>query len=395
MKYSKSLVIFTSVLLLSSLTPLMAKNLSIQTRQNNIDYSGKIALTRDHSQAKIQIAILLDSSNSMDGLIDQTRTQIWKIVNALTEVTKNGKTPILEVSLYHYGNDSLPSSEGFNRLLSNFTPELDPVSEQLFSIKTNGGQEYAGWVINSAMNQLNWSENPEDFRVIFIAGNEPFNQGNIEWEKSVKLATDKDVIVNTIYCGYAENEESRLWAQGATGGKGSYFNINQDEKIVSIPTPYDAEIAELNQKLNQTYIPYGSQGYIGQQRQAVEDSNAQSNSISGAPLSRAITKSSEYYRNSSWDLIDALTDNIVSLETINNNDLPQNMRSMTLEQKKQYIENKKAERREIQRKIAELSQKRTEYIQKQSINQSSKDTLDYVMIDALRKQLAAKGFILN
>jgi hypothetical protein len=46
-------------------------------------------------------------------------------------------------------------------------------------------------------------------------------------------------------------------------------------------------------------------------------------------------------------------------------------------------------------KIAELSQKRTEYIQKETVNQGEKDTLDYVMIEALRKQLAAKGFTLN
>src|SRR5438045_3476712 len=30
---------------------------------------------------KIQMAVLLDTSNSMDGLIGQARTQLWKIVN--------------------------------------------------------------------------------------------------------------------------------------------------------------------------------------------------------------------------------------------------------------------------------------------------------------------------
>jgi hypothetical protein len=59
------------------------------------------------AKAKIQIAILLDSSNSMDGLIDQTRTQIWQIVNSLTKVTKDGEIPDLEVALYHYGNERL------------------------------------------------------------------------------------------------------------------------------------------------------------------------------------------------------------------------------------------------------------------------------------------------
>ena len=41
-----------------------------------------------------------------------------------------------------------------------------------------------------------------------------------------------------------------------TGGK--YMNIDQDDKVVHIPTPYDNDIIKLNQKLNQTYIGYGN-----------------------------------------------------------------------------------------------------------------------------------------
>jgi hypothetical protein len=53
--------------------------------------------TQAFAKAKIQISILLDSSNSMAGLIDQARTQLWQIVNSLTKVTKDGKVPQLEV----------------------------------------------------------------------------------------------------------------------------------------------------------------------------------------------------------------------------------------------------------------------------------------------------------
>ena len=173
---------------------------------------------------RIQIAILLDSSNSMDGLIEQARTPIWDIVNALTKVTKHGEVPILEVALFHYGNDSLPSSEGFNRLLSGLTTDLDLVSEKLFTINTNGGQEYTGWVINSAMKQLNWNEDTQNFRVIFIAGNEAFDQGDMDWQKSIQLAKDKDIVVNTIYCENAENPDSQLWTEASRKGQGSYFN---------------------------------------------------------------------------------------------------------------------------------------------------------------------------
>jgi hypothetical protein len=52
----------------------------------------------------IQMAILLDTSGSMDGLLDQARSQLWKIVNEFIEAKKNGTRPDLEVALYEYGN---------------------------------------------------------------------------------------------------------------------------------------------------------------------------------------------------------------------------------------------------------------------------------------------------
>ena len=345
--------------------------------------------TAAFAKAKIQIAILLDSSNSMDGLIDQTRNQLWQIINFLTKVTKDGEVPELQVALYHYGNDNLPSEEGFVRLLTGFTPELDVVSEKLFSIKTNGGQEYAGWVIRSAMQQLNWSKDPADFRVIFIAGNEPFDQGPIVWTQSVNLAVKADTLVNTIYCGSAESQERQLWASGATVAKGSHFNINQNQVIVVIKSPFDDQISTLNTKLNQTYIPYGREGKVGQQRQAVEDSNA-----GGNLMMRSRSKVSEYYDNASWDLLDALENGRVTLESLSNDALPEVMRSMTLTEKRAYVAAKKAERESIKKTIRELSQKRNEYIEQQRKASTSKgeNTLDSVIIQSLRQQLAAKGF---
>lgn len=345
--------------------------------------------TQAFAKAKIQMTILLDSSNSMDGLIDQTRTQLWQIVNYLTQVTKDGEVPELEVALYHYGNDSLPSSEGFVRLLTGFTPELDLVSEKLFSIRTNGGQEYAGWAMRSAMRELNWSKDNQDFRVIFIAGNEPFDQGPIAWKEAVSLAVKGDTLVNTIYCGSAESQERQLWAEGASLAHGNHFNINQNEKIEFIKSPYDEPIADWNAKLNQTYIPYGTQGEVGQQRQVIEDSN------SGINLAtRGASKASEYYNNASWDLIDALEQGIVTLEQLPNEALPLAMRSMTLAQKQEYVAAKKAERETIQKMIRDLSQKRNEYVEKQRrlTANSAKNTLDSVIIQSLSKQLVGKGF---
>jgi hypothetical protein len=61
---------------------------------------------------RIQLAILLDTSNSMDGLIEQAKSQLWKVVNELARSKRAGKHPRLEVALFEYGNDGLPEAEG-------------------------------------------------------------------------------------------------------------------------------------------------------------------------------------------------------------------------------------------------------------------------------------------
>jgi hypothetical protein len=98
----------------------------------------------------IQMAILLDTSNSMDGLIDQARTQLWRIVNEFAAAKKGGVTPELDVALYEYGNNGLPAERGYIRQVLPFTTDLDRLSEELFALKTNGGEEYCGQVIAEA-----------------------------------------------------------------------------------------------------------------------------------------------------------------------------------------------------------------------------------------------------
>ena len=50
----------------------------------------------------IQIAILLDNSGSMQGLIQQAKTQIWQIVNEFIAAKQDGKTPRVQVAVQRY-----------------------------------------------------------------------------------------------------------------------------------------------------------------------------------------------------------------------------------------------------------------------------------------------------
>ncbi len=98
----------------------------------------------------IQIAILLDASNSMDGLIDQAKSQLWKIVNEFALAKRDGKTPRLEVAFFEYGKSSLPSLSGYIRQIVPLSTDLDKISDELFKLTTNGGDEYCGRVIDDA-----------------------------------------------------------------------------------------------------------------------------------------------------------------------------------------------------------------------------------------------------
>lgn len=148
----------------------------------------------------VKIALLLDTSNSMDGLINQAKSQLWDIVNQFAYAKcGNDSRPGLQIALYQYGNDDLASQEGYIQQVLGFSNDLDKISEKLFSLSTNGGEEYCGHVIDRSLGQLDWGKNPDDLKMIFIAGNEPFTQGRTDFRQAVLNAKEKDVIVNTIF----------------------------------------------------------------------------------------------------------------------------------------------------------------------------------------------------
>lgn len=182
----------------------------------------------------IKVALLLDTSNSMDGLIDQAKAQLWEIVNELSYAKCKDDKPNLEIALYEYGNDNLNSEEGYIRQVLAFSDDLDEIFKQLFSLTTKGGNEYCGYVINTALDQLEWKDNTNDLKFIFIAGNEPFTQGKVSYKEASKLAHNKDVTVNTIFCGDYNQGISGYWKDGADLAHGDYMAINHNRETIHV-----------------------------------------------------------------------------------------------------------------------------------------------------------------
>ena len=339
----------------------------------------------------IKMAILLDTSNSMDGLIDQAKAQLWQIVNELSYAKYGITKPDLEIAIYEYGNASLAAEEGFIRMVLPFNSDLDEISEKLFSLKTNGGSEYCGHVIEIAVKELTWGKNEDDLKLLFIAGNEPFTQGTINYKEAIANAKEKGILINTIFCGDYSNGISGMWKDGAALGGGDYMTIDHNKKIVHIVTPYDEEIIILNKKLNGTYIYYGDKGSENKSKQYKQDVNAaELNEM--VIVNRAISKSSRLYENSTWDLVDAMEKKNVDLEKIDKKSLPKELQNKSASELKNFIALKTKERKEIQTKIKELDTKRKKFIATKQLETNQKDVLENVMIQAIKKQALLKNY---
>jgi len=346
------------------------------------------------AQKKIKIALLIDTSNSMDGLIEQAKSQLWKFVNALSSARYDNEKPLLELALYEYGNDGLPASEGHIKQVVNFTKDLDLVSEKLFSLRTNGGNEYCGQVIDKSLKQLDWSGDDADLKVIFIAGNETFTQGSTPYKKACGLANEKNVVVNTIFCGDFETGIASQWKNGADLTQGSYMSINQNSLTTYINSPFDDDITKMNDKLNDTYIYYGKDGEKHKGNQLMQDKNAEVYGRSNK-MERTLSKSSGFYSNESWDLVDATKQKSFDFSKIKEEELPEEFKKMDVKQREKAIQQKSQERELINKQIAELNQLRLKYLATQTDKSIDDQSLDAAMLKAIRAQATKKGFVFN
>jgi hypothetical protein len=339
---------------------------------------------------KIQVALLLDVSNSMDGLINQAKAQLWNMVTTLGKAQCNDNVvPQVEVALYEYGRSNNEVAKGYVKKLSGFTQDLDSVSNILFGLNTGGGEEYCGQVIYTSLEELSWNNNKDEYKVIFIAGNEDFLQGKLQFTQACLKAKEKGVIVNTIYCGDKMRGIAEHWDLGGECGSGSYTNINSNAREIDIATPYDSALMVLNLRLNGTYIGYGSLGASNVTRQAKQDEMAYAFSTKAGAKRAEAKAMSNTYNNAGWDLVDAMRADTAYYKKVDKSTLPDSLKNKTADQLKLYVNEKTAERNALQQEILKLNTNRSQFIateKAKTANGNTEQTLETAVEAAIREQ---------
>ncbi|HET6996379.1 MAG TPA: hypothetical protein VFI06_15400 [Chitinophagaceae bacterium] len=324
--------------------------------------SGRTPKNPVSGEQKIQVAILLDVSNSMDGLIEQAKAQLWNMVTVMSKTKCETGNPKIEIALYEYGRTDNDAQVGYVKQISGFSSDLDQLSMELFKLTTNGGDEYCGQVIYTSLEGLQWDPSPSSYKTIFIAGNEDFWQGKVSYTKACEEARKKGVIVNTIYCGDREMGIQEHWNLSGECGNGSFTNINQDAKIEDIPTPYDSTLITLNYRLNSTYLYYGERGALNYEHQRTAD-NLNAEFGNTASVKRVQAKSMvNGYVNYSWDLVDASRADSNFFKKVEIKTLPDSLKNKSREEIRETINKKATERLAIQTEIQRVSNQRTKYL---------------------------------
>ena len=338
----------------------------------------------------IDVAIALDISGSMKPLADAARMKLWEIVQ---ELTRTEPAPALRVALLSYGRNDR-HQEGWLRLETDLTTDLDLVSERLFALESDaGGGEYVARVLQAALEDLNWTESQDALKLIFVVGNEPADQDpQVSLKDVSEAAWREEIFVHAIFCGDAEHEHAESWKELAELAQGQFAAIDHRAGTVVVQSPVDAELAELSAAINDTFVPLGPEGAKRKESLLQQDENAEQLSPAAA-ASRALVKASPVY-SADWDLIDALEGGKVDLDALADSDLPESLREMTSTELELYVEEVAFERQELRRRIAELGEQRRQYVAERMQEKGLDDSraFDTAVRNALRERLAEKGY---
>jgi hypothetical protein len=350
-----------------------------------------LALNVSAEERPVDIVICLDTSGSMQGLIESAKQKLWDIVN---ELGRAKPKPHLRVGLYVYGTPGYGAETGFVKKLVDLTDDLDTVYAKLTPLTTDGGDEYVARVVRTAVLEQPWSKDRQALKIIVVAGNEEATQdAKFKSLDIAKVAITAGIIVDTICCGSPTDGIAPGWRDVARAADGQFASIDQNNGIVVICTPFDQKLADLSGAINKTYVAFGRYAQEGTVNQLAMDSAALTASPAAA-ASRAAAKVSGQYRNARWDLVDASNEKDFDLAKMMADELPVEMQKMTEDERKAYLAGKTKERADLQNQVNELSQQRQQYIidEMKKAGKSTDKAFDAAMLNAIRQQAERKNF---
>lgn len=341
----------------------------------------------------MEVVFVLDTTGSMSGLIDGAKRKIWQIADKL----KSAKpTPNIRFGLIGYrdrGDSYVTKVHGLN-------DNMDEVYSNLMQFQADGGgdePESVNQALHEAVTQMQWDADRETLKTIFLVGDARPHmdyEDDVKYTVSCELAQTKGILINTIQCGDL-GQTASFWKEISNKTNGTYAAILQSGGSITVDTPWDPVIAELNGELDATIIPYGT---AREQAYAESNSSLLSNMDASAVADRwaYLSKSG---RNKaiagSGDLVELVMDGAVKIQDIEREKLPKELRKLGEEELAALVRQKIERREAVQADIASNVAKRGDFIRGEMAKLSESDKEEVFELSAfqvLEEQAEAAGY---
>jgi len=316
-----------------------------------------ISITQQgHDGTQIDVVFAVDTTGSMGGLIDGAKRTVWSIANHIRKSDANANLRIGLVAYRDVGDDYITKDFAL-------TTDLDAVFAELSSFQADGGgdvPENVDAALDVTLHKMKWRSGAK--KLVFLVGDAPpASRGDVPtFAVLAREAGEKQIIINTIRAGH-DQETAMAFQQIASLGRGEFSSIQQDGGVQQIATPYDAKMAELSARIDSTSVIAGDEG--ARRRYA-----AKMGSVAAAPAAAQADRAAYYAKDSARaadDLVGGYASGAMNVESVNDGELPAEMRGLDKAALKAELDRRVADRKVAQEEIGKLAKQRDEYLKEQ------------------------------
>ena len=347
--------------------------------------------------ARLEMVFVLDTTGSMGGLIEGAKQRIWGIVNEVMQESHSS----VRIGLVAYRD----RGDDYVTQVLPLTADLDQVYTTLMSYEAEGGGDEAEDVrtaLSEGVYSAGWSTVSSDMaQIIFLVGDAPPHNdypNTTDTLNTAASAVRRGIIVNTIQCG-SMGPTTRAWRAIAHHGNGQYFAIADNGGVQAITSPYDEQMGYLSNRLGGTFVPYGfgdsADGEMDRRALAREKAEVETRVAAEAPsMAKAERAMNKAFSKDAYvgDLLQSLENGSVTVETINQADLPVELRRLPSADLKLELERRLAERRDLRAQILELSKQRESYVKtERQKTDGNEEGFDTVVAKTVKAQMARKS----
>lgn len=343
----------------------------------------------------VDVVFVLDTTGSMSGLIETAKEKIWSIATTMASAQP---TPEIRIGLVAYRD----RTDSYETKVVDLSPDLDSVYMKLMEFRADGGGDTPESVnkgLYDAIHNMSWSQGTQSYRTVFLIGDAPPHmdyQDEVQYPEIITAALEKGIVINTIQCGELD-VTVEPWTQIAKLAHGSFFQVEQAGGAVAFTTPFDEEIAELSAKLDNTRLYYGDEV----EKKRMESKFAASREIHARASVASQARRAAFNTAAAGDanmlgdkeLVDAISDGRVKLEELEEDALPETLKSMAPESQAEYVAELAGERANLKKRIQELSADRDGFLEAKVEEAGGlEDSLDRKLYEVVTEQAGLAGF---